>query len=47
MDSKKKTAEHLGTIRINNGQSAAELVRERDPTGATVVQRGAPFVSHP
>lgn len=35
--SKKKTAEHLGTIRINNGQNAAELVRERDPGGATVV----------
>jgi hypothetical protein len=33
----KKTAEHLGTIRINNGQHPAELVRERDPNGATVV----------
>ncbi len=34
---KKKTAEHLGTIRINNGQNAADLVRERDPSGTTVV----------
>ena len=38
MDKKqKKSAENLGVIRTNNGQSAADLVRERDPSGATVV----------
>ena len=33
----KKAAEHLGTIRINDGQFAAELARVRDLAGTTVV----------
>ena len=38
MDKQKKpTAEYLGTVHINNGQHRAELLRERDPAGATVV----------
>jgi hypothetical protein len=35
--SKKKTAEYLGTVKINNGQHQAELRRESDPGGSTVV----------
>ncbi|MFZ0270977.1 MAG: DUF6456 domain-containing protein [Acidobacteriaceae bacterium] len=42
---RKKTAEYLGTIRVNNGQLPAEIIRERDPDGATashaVVRRSA------
>lgn len=34
---KKITAEFPGNTKINNGQLAAELRRERDPNGATVV----------
>ena len=43
---KKKTAEHLGTIRINNGQHAADLVRERCPSGSTVVHAVRRSSSH-
>jgi hypothetical protein len=35
---KKPNAEYLGTVRINNGQHSAELLRERDPSGGN---RGA------
>jgi hypothetical protein len=34
---RKITAEFLGTVKINNGQNTAELRRERDPNGSTVV----------
>jgi hypothetical protein len=33
----KNSAENLCVIRINNGQAAADLVLERDPSGETVV----------
>jgi hypothetical protein len=36
-DQQKKTAEYLGTVKIKNGQHQAELRRETDPGGATVV----------
>jgi Domain of unknown function (DUF6456) len=43
---KKKTAEYLGTVKINNGQHQAELRRESDPGGSTVVRavRKSPYV---
>lgn len=37
MKTPQKPPENLGTVRINNGQDAANLVREQDPTGAIVV----------
>ena len=36
-DPKKNNAERLGAVRINNGQLEAQLLRERDTNGATVV----------
>ena len=43
---KKKTAEYLGAVKINNGQHQAELRRESDPSGSTVVHavRKSPYV---
>ena len=43
---RKITAEFLGTVKINNGQNTAELRRERDPNGSTVVHavRNSPYV---
>jgi hypothetical protein len=37
MKQPQKPPENLGTVRINNGQDAANLVREQDPMGAIVV----------
>lgn len=43
---KKKTAEYLGTVKINNGQHQAELRRESDRPGSTVVHavRKSPYI---
>jgi hypothetical protein len=43
---KKLNAEYLGPVKINNGQLSAELRRERDPTGSTVVHpvRKSPYL---
>jgi hypothetical protein len=43
---KQKTAEYLGTVKINNGQHQAKLRRESDPSGSTVVHavRKSPYV---
>jgi Domain of unknown function (DUF6456) len=39
MEKLKKPPEKLATVRINNGQHAADLVRECDPSGAIVEHR--------
>jgi len=39
MDKVKKAPETLAPVRINNGQNAADLVRECDPPGAIVENR--------
>jgi hypothetical protein len=43
---KKPNAEYLAPVKINNGQHSAELRRERDPNGSTVVHavRKSPYV---
>jgi Domain of unknown function (DUF6456) len=39
MDKSRKPPEKLATVRVNNGQHAADLVRECDPSGAIVEHR--------
>src|ERR1700742_1905001 len=45
MDKFKKQAENLGSVRINNGQHAADVVRECDTNGA-IVAHPIPFPSN-